>query len=121
MRNRKTDQHRFQRLGGIGRQHWREPDLAQATRNDWHGRERELAGCRNAQLFITGGGINAGATADGNGNFSTIGLPVGNYSITATASGQPNTTLNLSISNSLQGLIIHMGGISTAAAPSGLH
>ncbi len=74
-------------------------------------------GVANAQLFITGGGINAGATADGNGNFSTIGLPAGNYSITATASGQPNTTLNLSISNSLQGLIIHMGGTAPPPPP----
>jgi hypothetical protein len=74
-------------------------------------------GVANAQLLISGGGVNAGATADGNGNFSTIGLPAGNYSITATANGQPNTTVNLSILNPLLGLIIHMGGTSAAPPP----
>jgi thermitase len=74
-------------------------------------------GVANAQLFITGGGTNAGATADGNGNFSTIGLPAGNYSVTATANGQPNTTLNLSILNPLQGLIIRMGGTTAPPPP----
>ncbi len=66
-----------------------------------------------AQLLISGAGITAGATTDGNGNFNTIGLPSGNYSITTTASGQPNTTINLSILNSLYGLLIHMGGTTT--------
>ena len=46
-----------------------------------------------AAIAVTGSGASTGATADANGNYQTIGLPAGVYSVTASATGLPTTTV----------------------------
>jgi len=48
----------------------------------------------NAQITIVGTGFTAGATSDDNGNFFTIGLPAGTYSVSASFTGFTSVTAN---------------------------
>ena len=48
----------------------------------------------NAQITVTASGFTAGAVTDSGGNYATIGLPAGAYSVTASASGWQDATLN---------------------------
>ena len=66
-------------------------DLA-AARYGWiAGRVTDSTGqpVQDAEVTVSGGGFSAGATTDSSGNYTTIGLPSGAYSVAATAAGYP--------------------------------
>jgi thermitase len=52
-------------------------------------RNASLQAVSNAQIFLSGASSTWGAVSDANGNYSSIGLPVGPYTMTCSASGLP--------------------------------
>ena len=48
----------------------------------------------NAQISTTSAGFTTGTSTDAFGNYSTAGLPVGTYTVTASAAGLPTTSVN---------------------------
>jgi len=47
----------------------------------------------NAQISVTGAAFSTGAITDSNGHYSTIGLPTGTYTVTASAIGFQDTSI----------------------------
>jgi subtilisin family serine protease len=85
------------------------------------GAQRPISG---AQIFIDNGSFSTGAVTDGNGNYSTIGMPAGNYSVTASAGGQPDTTVNgVSVNSGAASVNITMGGaiVAISVTPSSVN
>jgi hypothetical protein len=72
-----------------------------------------------AQILVSGNNFSAGATADGNGTYATPGVPSGSYTVTATATGHPTTTLNnVSAGGGNATVNISMGGSSVSVGIS---
>jgi hypothetical protein len=54
----------------------------------------------NAQVTAAGAGFSGGGLTDANGNYTTIGLPAGTYTVTASGSGlQDQTVTGVAVSN----------------------
>jgi len=73
-------------------------------------------GVANAQLVFSLGNFSVGAVTDSNGNFATIGIPGGAYTVTTSASGLPTTTsVNVLVGAGMTMLNVQMG--SSAPTP----
>jgi thermitase len=71
------------------------------------------AAAANATVDINGP-RNTTTTTDNNGNYSSIGLPPGGYTVTASASGQTNVTANTAVNTDAASIVnLQFGGSST--------
>ncbi|HYL78381.1 MAG TPA: S8 family serine peptidase [Bryobacteraceae bacterium] len=76
-----------------------------------------------AQIVVTGTNYSAGAVTDGGGNYSTIPLPAGSYSVTGSASGFPSSTANSVVVNNDAATTVNLilaTGVTVTTNPSGL-
>jgi Subtilase family/PA14 domain/Carboxypeptidase regulatory-like domain len=78
----------------------------------------------NAQLILSSGTFSIGAVTDASGRYTTLGVSAGVYSLTASATGQPDTTVPGVVVGSGVGMVnVQMGSgapnpISVAVSPS---
>ena len=76
----------------------------------------------NAVITITGAGFSAGAIANAGGNFSTIGLPAGTYTVTATRASPAftGTVSGVVVTNDQVTMVNFSQNVTVTTSPPGL-
>lgn len=72
-----------------------------------------------AQILVSNSNFSSGAVSDSYGAYSTVGLPAGAYTVTASASGQPDTTLsNIDAAASIVNITMGAAAVRVSLTPA---